>query len=261
MRSYLMRQRMTYTKITRSPKTPASVVVTPLSPAADPMLLQLANLEFGVGKDKRDKALNTVRASAALHPGDPLAERTLAYAEMRYGDRAAGVARLDRLIAANPKDSTLLRWRGEAELPSEAGSFSGEQMKAARIWFARAFKANPEDWRTLFLYARLDNPYQNALKPQTLDVLLRAHDLAPQVDEIGMAAAIALGRADRLPEAAAKLAPIAFSPHASSTTEAAAALLPLARAGDAEAFVLGFDTVQQEQKAAAKAEADSDEDD
>lgn len=257
LRAYLMRQKLTYTKYSRSPKTPASVVVTPLPPAADPMLLQLTNLEFGIGDDKRDKALAAIKASAARYPGDPLAERTLAYADLRYGDRAAAIARLDTLIAADPKDAALLRWRGEAELPGDKGGMvSAEQMKAARVWFARSFKANPEDWRTLYLYAMLDNPYGNTMKPQTLDVLLRAHELAPQVEHIGMAAAMGLARADRLPEAAAKLAPIANSPHGGSIGEAAAALLPLARAGNSQAFIEGYEAAREVQGKATEDEGD-----
>ena len=64
-------------------------------------------------------------------------------------------------------------------------------------------------------------------------------------NEIGMAAAMGLARADRLPEAAAKLAPIANSPHGGGINEAAAALLPLARAGDAQAFIAGYDAARQ----------------
>lgn len=242
MRNYLINRRLTYTRYSRSAGTPASVRVTALSPAAEPMLLQLANLEFGVAADKREAALASVRASAARFPGDPLAERALAYADLHYGDRAAAVTRLDTLIAANPRDADLLRWRGEAELPRQAGPVSMAQMKAARTWFGRAFKANPEDWRTLFLYAMLDNPFAQTMKPQTLEVLLRAHELAPQVEEIGLAAAMGLARAGRLPEAAAKLAPIANAPHGGSIGEAAATLLSLARAGDADAFIAGIDS-------------------
>lgn len=251
LENYLERSKLTYSKFDRSPKTPASVVLTQLSPAADPMLLQLASLEFGLPKDERDKALAKVRESAARYPGDPLAERTLAFAEMRYGNQAAAIEKLDRLLAASPGDAALLRWRGEAALPQNSGPVSAETMKAARIYLARAFKADPNDWRTLYLYAMLENPFDNKLKAPTLDVLLRAHQLAPQVDEIGMSSALALARADRLPEAAAKLQPIAYSPHAGSTGEAAAALLPLARAGDAQAFIAGFDAVRGEQKATA----------
>jgi tetratricopeptide (TPR) repeat protein len=261
LRAYLMRQKLTYTRYTRSPKTPASVVVTPLSAAADPMLLQLTNLEFGVGGDAQDKAMATIKASAAKFPGDPLAERTLAYAELRYGDRADAIARLDRLIAAAPKDATLLRWRGEAELPGGSGGMvSAEELKAARVWFARAFKSNPEDWRTLYLYAMLENPYGGALKPQTLDVLLRAHELAPQVDQIGMAAALGLARANRMPEAAAKLAPIANDPHGGSLGDAAANLLPIARAGDATAFFAALDAARDERGAAGASENGDDKD-
>lgn len=258
LKVYFARKKLTTSIFPRSPGTPATVVVTPLSPAAEPMLLELANIEFGVQASKHAEALQKVRADAARFPGDPLAERTLALAEIRFGDRAAGIARLETLIAANPKDAALLRWRGEAALPpgkpqASTGAATPEQAKAARLWFARAFKADPNDWQTLYLYALLEKPYGRALKPTTLDVLLLAHQLAPQVDEIGMTAAMALAHADRLPDAAHKLAPIAYRPHNSQLTEAAEALLPIARSGDAAAFFLAYDTVLAEQQAAAEA--------
>lgn len=260
LKVYFARKKLTTSVFPRSPRTPATVVVTPLSAAAEPMLLQLVNLEFGVPDKRQAEALQMVRSEAGRHPGDPLAERALALAEIRFGDRAAGIARLEALIAANPKDAALLRWRGEAALPpgkpqASTSAATPEQAKAARLWFARAFKADPNDWQTLYLYALLERPYQKALKPGTLDVLLLAHQLAPQVDEIGMAAAMALAHADRLPDAASKLAPIAYRPHNTDLTDAAEALLPVARSGDAAAFFLAYDTVQAEQRAAAEAAA------
>lgn len=251
LENYLERSKLTYSKFDRSAKTPATVVVKPLSPAAEPMLLQLTSLEFGIADDQRDKALKQVRGSATRFPGDPLAERTLAFAEMRYGDRTAGIARLDALLAISPQDPTLLRWRGEAALPRGGGRFSADDAKTARKYFARAFKANPNDWQTLYLYAMMESPYAGKMSAAALDVLLRAHELAPQVEEIGLAAALALARADRMPEAVRKLEPIAFSPHSGGVGETAAALLPLARAGDAQAFIVGFDAVRDEQRAAA----------
>jgi hypothetical protein len=236
LRRYLSERKMTMTSYTRSPKTAAEVKVRTLPAAADPMLLLLANLEFGLSQDQRDRAVKRVREQAARFPGDPLAERTLAYAEMRYGDKAAGIALLDKLLVAEPSDPTLLRWRGEAEWPRD-GAPDQAQGKAARKYLARAFKLDPGDWRTLYLYAMVEDPYVRRLDPGTLDVLLRAHQLAPQVDEIGLATAVALVRADRVTDAIKVIEPIAHSRHVGPITEAMEPMLAQLKAGDTAGFL------------------------
>jgi hypothetical protein len=255
LRRYLERRKITASLYKPPPHSPADVTIRTLPAAAEPMLIQLANLEIGLGNDKQEQmALAMVRASAAGFPGDPLAERTLAYAEMRYGNRAEGIARLDRLLAAAPEDGQLLRWRGEAALP-EKGPATPEDIKSARRFFARAFKRDPEDWRTLYAYAMLDDPYVRPMSPQNLEVLLRAHELAPQVNAIGMSAALALGRAGRMPEAAKILAAIAGDPHQSREGIKAARLLELAKADDAGAFVAAFTTPEPVAPTAAATES------
>jgi tetratricopeptide (TPR) repeat protein len=236
LKNYLSQRKLTLTTYTRSPKTAAEVKVTALPASADPMLLLLANLEFGLPEEDREAAMKRVRAAAARFPGDQLAERTLAYAEMRYGDLAQGTALLDKLLAANPDDPTLLRWRGAAALPRD-GSPDMAQGKAARKYLARAYKLDPGDWRTLYLYAMAEDPYARRLDPGTLDVLLRAHALAPQVDEISVTTAVALVRADRVAEATKVLEPIAHSRHAGPITEAAEPLLDQLKAGDTTGFL------------------------
>jgi tetratricopeptide (TPR) repeat protein len=236
LRHYLSQRKLTLTTYTRSPKTAAEVKVSALPASADPMLLLLANLEFGLPKDDRDAAVKRVREAAARFPGDPLAERTLAYAEMRYGDRTQGTALLDKLLAATPDDPTLLRWRGEAAFPRE-GSPDAAQAKDARKYLARAYKLDPGDWRTLYRYAMVEDPFAKALEPGTLEVLLRAHALAPQVDEIGVTTAVALARAGRVQEAAKIMEPIAHSRHVGPITEATEPLLAQLKAGDTAGFL------------------------
>lgn len=236
LRHYLSQRKLTLTTYTRSPKTAADVKITALPASADPMLLMLANMELGLTKDERAVALKRVRDAAARFPDDPLAKRTLAYAEMRYGDQAQGAALLDTLLAAAPDDPTLLRWRGEAAIP-RGGAPDAAQAKVARKYLARAFKLDPGDWRTLYLYAMVEDPYGRKLDPGTLDVLLRAHELAPQVGEIGLTTAVALVRADRVPEAIKVIEPIAHSRHVGPVTEAMEPMLADLRAGNTAGFL------------------------
>ena len=155
LKAYLTSRDNTYTLYKRPAPAPAAVVVTPLGPAADPMLMQLVALEYGVPADKRAAAIAAVRKAGARNPDDPLARRTLALLELALGDRAAAMKQIDALLAETPNDSALLRWRAQA-LAGD-GSPTPETRSAARRLLVRAFNADPNDWRTLFAYIRLND--------------------------------------------------------------------------------------------------------
>ena len=236
LRSYLTGRKITFSRFTRPTATPADVKIVALPPAADPMLLQLAAVESGVNAATEQKALAAVRSSAARFPGEPLAERTLAFTELRYGDRATAIALLDKLLAAAPNDATLLRWRAIAVLPPA----NENARREARRLLAKAFKADQNDWRTMYQYVLLSDPYGKPLTNDTMNVLLRARELAPQVTEIALTTAMAMAIADRLPEAAAALAPIAHAPHGGGASQFAATLLDKAEAGDKAGMIESF---------------------
>lgn len=239
LRSYLQSRKLTYSRFDRPTRTPATVKVTVLPASADPMLLQLAALEFGVKYGNEATALASVRAYAAKFPGDPLAQRTLAYAELRYGDRPAAARLIDTQLAASPGDPSLLRWRALAGLPAK-GAASDEARKAARKLLVKAFAADPDDWRTLMLYTELAEPFARPLSDNDLDVLLRARELAPQVGNLSVMTAVALARDDRLADAARALEPIAYAPHGGGAAAFAAQAMALAQAGDKAGFLALF---------------------
>lgn len=240
LRVYAARK-FTFSRYSRPAATPAAVTITTLPAATEPMLLQLVSLELGLPEAEGALALATVKATAARFPGDPLAARTLAFAELRHGDRAAAIARIDALLATAPADPTLLRWRALAALPK--GQATAAAASEARRLLVRSFRADPNDWRTLLLYAQLAEPFRKPLNPQTFDVLLRAYELAPQVETVVITTAAALARADRLPEAATVLTPLAFAPHGGSAATVAGRLLDLARAGNKAELLAVLDGV------------------
>jgi hypothetical protein len=86
-------------------------------------------------------------------------------------------------------------------------------------------------------FVQLFQPLRRPLAANTLDVLLKTYELAPQVPQVVIETAAALARADRLPEAARVLAPLAYAPHQSSAAQRAAALLTHAEAGDKAGFL------------------------
>lgn len=237
LRRYL--DETTYSRMPRAAETPATVVTRPLAESADDLLMRLVTLEHGIPESRTDAALADVRARVSAARGDPLARRTLALAELQHGNRVEARFMLDELLAASPTDPDLLRWRAQAAGPGAEG------LAEARRYLTRAFDAAPNDWRTLHAYARLFQPTRRPLPAHALDVLLRAHELAPQVTEIVLDTAVALAQAGRLPEAATVLEPLAWSPHGGQAAELAEQLLEKARAGD-KAGLLEAVAVQQQ---------------
>lgn len=233
-----------FSRMPRSSGTPADIRVTELPPSADALLMRLVSLEHGLAESRTDAALTDIRQRAAAAPaGDGLAARTLALAELQRGNRAEARTMIDKLLTEAPDDPDLLRWRAQA---AGAGT---EGFAEARRYLTRAFAAAPNDWRTLHAYARLFQPTRRPLPTHALDVLLRAHELAPQVTEVVLDTAVALAQAGRMGDAATVLEPLAWSPHGGQAAELAERLLAKARAGDREGLLAEVAAQQQRTQA------------
>ncbi len=218
------------------------VTVTVLPPAADTLLVpatQLQQLPFARSETdpsdaatakasaaERAELLATIRRGAARFPGDAFAAAALAEAEVKIGDRAAGIRQLDALLAKTPGDAQLLYLRGQTGI---ADAYAGPPdlraagMKQARLLLAHANLARPDDFRILAAHARtypLDD-----FPDKEVAVLLRAADLAPQVGAVQMQAAIMLARRGDKNGAKQRLTPIANNPHGGGEAAAAAALI------------------------------------
>lgn len=224
----------TYSAFDRPAATPSGVRLSTLpESSAGPMLLRMAALEHGVPAALGPQVLAEIREMAARQPADPMSRRALALAELQLGDPQVAAQQLDRLLKESPNDPDLLRWRATAARQQRTSTGTAQ----AKYWLAKAVDAAPSDWRTLHAWARLYRPTEGPLPPQVLDVLLKAHELAPQVNEIVLDTALALSYADRMEEAARVLEPLAWSPHGGQASEVARKLLVKARANDREGLL------------------------
>lgn len=242
------RRGMTFTKRTRASASAApAMTITALPASAEELLLAEANMHIGVGDAYAPPLLARIRKEAAKFPGDAYAKRVLAEAEVQFGDAAKGEALLDELLKAAPGDAELLYLKGirhllvarEADDPEPA-------FKQARTWFARAHKADPNHFPTLIRYAESLRTDERFDSDNTMNILMLAQQLAPQVDQVTMNAANLLMMRGRFDEAENLLLPLASHPHNEGLAAAAGALLRQARAksrspvpdagnGDAEA--------------------------
>ena len=188
-------------------------------------------MEVGVRSEDVPAFLAKLRSLAAGR-SDDYSRRVLARGEALYGDPAAADRLLEPLLAAAPADPSLLFWAGMRHLrvarrgaPDEA-----RERRSAQIWFGKAHKADPNHFQTLVRYADSLQGDSRFDTENTANVLLLAHQLAPQVSEITMRAAFMMLRRGEYDEAAALLTPLASSAHAPGLAAEAQAMLARAKA-------------------------------
>ncbi|WP_310497807.1 DUF1570 domain-containing protein [Sandarakinorhabdus sp.] len=241
LRGYLVGRGFTFSRFKRPPQAPASVTVTLLPASAGRLLLLMASMEHR-GRDVKDRAaaLAKVRDAAKDFPGDALAQRALAQAELRFGTAADAGPRIDGLLAAAPADATLLRWKAETLLAQKDGR-SPENTAAVRRLLVRATKAEPGDWRAMHIYMHTFDLEHAPLKDSQFAVLQRMFELAPQVDGIAIDMASGLMQSGLHAQAATVLSSVAFSPHESGYTRLARALRDRAVAKDTPGYVAQLD--------------------
>ena len=237
MRSYITGRAATVSTLSGSSTgrqaSEDGINITTLDPAADDLLLPAAQLAFllvpagAPTVRKADEAiLGAVRTAAAKHPGDPFAVAVHAEAEIKLGDRAAVIALLDTGLAARPTDAQLNYLRGLTLIGPKA---SPADRRQGRIRLTRANTARPDDYRILAAYVRsfatLDLP------ESAVAVLMRATELAPQIAEIALQAALVQAKRGDRTLAQDLLRPIANDPHGSAGARAAAQVLAALAAG------------------------------
>jgi hypothetical protein len=208
------------------------VTVTTLSRGANDLLLYEAALRVGVSDEKGHAYLPRIRAAAARHEGDAFAQTVLAHAELLYGDAAAADRLLDGLLAASPNDADLLYLKGmrhlvAAEREENWQADAGE----ARRWFGRAHQADAHHYQTLFRYAQSLRRDPNFISDNNIDVMLLAHQLAPQVAEITLNAASMLIAHRDNGIAITLLRPLAADPHNAELAQAARQMIEVANGG------------------------------
>jgi hypothetical protein len=231
LRRYIRGGRINYRRMNLDERqAPAAVSITRMARSADDLLLYQAALRAGIDDDQGPNYLRRIRTAAARHAGDPFAQRVLAHAEALFGDGAVADRLLDPLIAASPNDAELLYIKGMRHLAAaEDGDNWDSESRVARNWFSRAHRADENHYQTLYRYAQTLRGQEAFDSENTSNVLLLSHQLAPQVSEITMNAAMLLIHRRQIAEAEALLQPLAADPHDAGLAAAARQMLQQAR--------------------------------
>ncbi len=223
---------MVYRRMKRPPHGAADIQVTTLPDSADRTVPLFAHAWRGAATSAEGRRLLAeAKAAAEAYPDDAWALKTLAWAELRFGDLTQADAVLARWIAVAPNAPEAHYMQGRRYL-IEAGRTpdqrSALQMKA-RAAFARAYAIDNSYFPAIYLsgWSHMSDP--GPIAENTVTVLQTAHELAPQVEEIAFTTAQALMRAHRYAEVIQVLEPIAYAPHAGTQESRARTLLTRAR--------------------------------
>jgi tetratricopeptide (TPR) repeat protein len=192
-------------------------------------MLYDAALLVGISDEKGHAYLPRIRALAARHEGDPFAQRVLAHAELQFGDAATADRLLDGLLASSPNDAELLYLKGMRHLlAAERDEAWQAEAAEARRWFGRAHQADANHYQTLFRYAQSLRRDPGFISENNIDVMLLAHQLAPQVAEITLNAASMLIAHRDNGIAINLLRPLASDPHNAELAQAARQMIEVA---------------------------------
>jgi tetratricopeptide (TPR) repeat protein len=209
----------------------SSVQRTRLPASADRLLPLSQRVISGmISDDDAPGVLARVRQLTGAAPADRYGVMALARAEEQLGSTTAARALLEQYLAAHPDDVEALYLMGSSYL-RDAHAAEGDArtplLSQARRYFVRGYRIDGNHVPTLMRYAETYSGVgmDQATFDNYLNVLLLAHQLAPQVDEISLNAAGALLGKDRPREAIPILRAIAYDPHAGGAAEAAQQLL------------------------------------
>lgn len=231
LRRYIRGGRINYRRLTpENPQAPPPITVASMPASADDLMLYEAALRIGVRDEDQQSYLGRIRSAVARYRDDALAKRVLAHAELLFGNRGAAEALLRAQLAASPGDAELMYLMGMLHLTAaEKGDEWEREARSARTWFTRAHRANENHFQTLYRFAQSMRGEPGYVSENTSNVLLLAHQLAPQVPEVTMNAAMMLISRGEADYAEALLRPLAADPHNEGLAQAAQRLMLQAR--------------------------------
>lgn len=193
----------------------ADISVTRLPSAADEVWLYLARLRTS-RRDVSDRDAAEIERQAMRNAGHPISHLVLARLAIRRDDSAKARTHIDALLTANEDDSEARYLRATLILSDAADKTSAEIRNAvddARRELARVFRTDPNHYPTLYLYASTFAGGHARMDEQSLNVLARALELAPQADAIRLTLARELIRAEFYDVAVEVLRPLIYAPH------------------------------------------------
>lgn len=234
LHGYLGRSRISVVKVAAEALPIGPVVVEPLSAGGGEILPLRTRLKVGVADSDKKALADQIRGVATRYPADPLVQVTLAEAEFKAGQYTAAEAAADRALAADARLIEAMIYKGMAIMERAATGDKDASFAAARGWFQKANKLDPEDPEPLMLFHKAQVRDTGRPSANGIAALHYAANLAPQDFGLRMQSAYQHLRDGKLAEARKTLVPVAFSPHGGGAANAARATIERIDAGDSK---------------------------
>ena len=226
-------RRMPYLRVEGRALNVGTIDVVPLGAGASLAVPLLAELKNDADKTTAEPLAAKLRQIRSTYPGDPFVEVALAEAELTSEHSDAALAAADRALAADPSSTEAMILKGRAMIEKlVASSGSSEEFAAARQWFLKANKLDPEDPEPLYEFYRSYVLAGIRPTPNALAALHYASDLAPQDLNLRLNSAIAYLNEGKLKEARIALASVAYNPHGGGASAAAKRMIQKVDAGN-----------------------------
>jgi hypothetical protein len=221
---YLQADKFPYLTLPAASLPIGTVEVTALSAGGQEIMPLRLRLVAGMDENRVDLAAR-IRAIAQPFGTDPLVQLTLAEAELSVGNNTAARAAAERALAVEENYVPAMLVLGQAIMADAKATLPGATFAAARSWFNRANRIDPESPAPLLLFynsfvAEGVRPNANAIA-----AMRYAAALAPQDIGLRLLVGKSLLAEGKTAEARAMLIPVAFYPHGGRLAEEARRLI------------------------------------
>jgi tetratricopeptide (TPR) repeat protein len=209
------------------------VTLRPLSAGEAAMIDLRMNSTRGVDGKTAPPLFKKAQPIAARYPDDPVVQGWFAEMALDAGEIEAAGAAADRAIAADPKSTQGLLYKGFALLAAaQKAKAPPPAWAAARQFIVRANKLDPNAAAPLDAYYDSFGREGRTPTASAIAGLYRAQELVPQDPGLRFEAVTQSVEDGDIARARRLLAPLAYSPHGSGESAAAALLAALEKAND-----------------------------
>jgi cytochrome c-type biogenesis protein CcmH/NrfG len=245
---YVRQRTLRYVKLEPEMIKIKPISVRALSPGEAAVMDVRIRSKRGVDLAAAKALLPLARKAAAPHPGDAVAQVTLAEAAYDAREYAEAEAAADRALAADPNSVEALIYKGRIKmaLASASDKTDAATWREVRRWFLAANKIEPDDPEPLMLYY---TSFREAGMKPTANAALgleQALGLAPQDHGLRWMMAFQHLQDKRAEEARQTLAPLAFDPHGGEMAKAAARVLDKLASGGVKAALENWREPEEE---------------
>jgi hypothetical protein len=226
---YLNRNKFHYLPVPVTPPPAEAIRIRQLDAGDAAMMPVRIQSDRGVDKATAQEVAEQARGIAAPYPDDPRVQDALAEAEFDAGNLDAAEAAVDRAMAKAPDDMTAMVYKAQILMQRavQAKNHDEKDWKAVRGWLLRANSVETEAAWPLFLFYQSFRMQDIEPTHNAVAALERAYQLVPQDSSVRMTLVQQLMANDRLKEARAVLAPLAFNPHLPPGNSASALLMQI----------------------------------